>query len=65
MALFIKNLIEETTNNIYLDAVVHKYCKDEDVVQVQQLASKDTDRSWVGFKDSTGKHKLILTNYLK
>ena len=25
-------------------------------VQVQQLASKDTDRSWVGFKDSTG-HK--------
>ena len=34
-------------------------------VQVQQIASKDTDRSWVGFKDSTGKHKLILTNYLK
>merc|ERR1711893_341499 len=34
-------------------------------VQVQQLANKDTDRSWVGFKDSTGKHKLILTNYLK
>ena len=34
-------------------------------VQVQQLVSKDTDRSWVGFKDSTGKHKLILTNYLK
>ena len=34
-------------------------------VQVQQLASQDTDRSWVGFKDSTGKHKVILTNYLK
>ena len=32
MAMFIKNLLEESCNNIYLDAVVRKYCLDEDVV---------------------------------
>ena len=31
-------------------------------VQVRQLASKDTNRSWVGFKDSKGKNKVILTS---
>ena len=32
MALFIKNLLEESLTNIYLDAVVRKYCLDEDVL---------------------------------
>ena len=32
MALFIKNLLEESFTNIYLDAVVRKYCLDEDVL---------------------------------
>ena len=31
MALFIKNFLEESLTNIYLDAVVRKYCLDEDV----------------------------------
>ena len=31
MALFIKNFLEESITNIYLDAVVRKYCLDEDV----------------------------------
>jgi len=30
-ALFIKNLSEETNCNIYIDAVIRKFCKDEDV----------------------------------
>ena len=30
-----------------------------------QLASKDADRSWVGFKDSKGKNKVILTILLE
>jgi len=30
--IFIKNLLEESCTNIYLDAVVRKYCLDEDVV---------------------------------
>jgi len=34
MALFIRNLMEETENNIYLDTVVRKYCNDEDVIPV-------------------------------
>ena len=34
MALFIKNLLEESFHNIYIDAVVRKYCFDEDVVPV-------------------------------
>ena len=33
-ALFIKNLLEETNSNIYLDAVVRKYCRNEDVSPV-------------------------------
>ena len=33
-ALFVKNLLEETNSNIYLDAVVRKYCKNEDVSPV-------------------------------
>ena len=35
------------------------------LVQVWQLASKDADRSWVGFKDSKGKNKVILTILLE
>ena len=31
MALFIKNILENMNTNIYLDAVVRKYCKDEDI----------------------------------
>ena len=31
-ALFIKNLLEESFTNIYIDAVVRKYCLEEDVV---------------------------------
>ena len=31
IALFIKNFLEESITNIYLDAVVRKYCLDEDV----------------------------------
>ena len=31
MALFIKNFLEESLTNIYVDAVVRKYCLDEDV----------------------------------
>ena len=34
MALFIKNLLEESFTNIYLDAVVRKYCLDEEVFPV-------------------------------
>ena len=34
-------------------------------VQVWQLAIKDADRSWVGFKDSKGKNKVILTILLE
>ena len=34
LALFIKNLIDETRTNIYLDAVVRKYCKDESIIPV-------------------------------
>ena len=34
MALFIKNLLEESFSNIYLDAVVRKYCLDEEVLPV-------------------------------
>ena len=32
MALFIKNFLEESFTNIYLDAVVRKYCLDEEVL---------------------------------
>ena len=32
MALFIKSLLEESFTNIYIDAVVRKYCLEEDVV---------------------------------
>ena len=32
MALFIKNLLEEALTNIYLDAVVRKFCLDEDIL---------------------------------
>ena len=31
MALFVKNFLEESCTNIYIDAVVRKYCLDEDV----------------------------------
>jgi len=31
LALFIKNILEDMNTNIYIDAVVRKYCKDEDV----------------------------------
>ena len=34
MALFIKNLLEESFTNIYIDAVVRKYCLDEEVFPV-------------------------------
>ena len=33
-ALFIKILLEETNCNIYIDAVIRKFCKDEDVYPV-------------------------------
>ena len=33
-ALFIKNLLDKTNNNIYIDAVIRKFCKDEDVSPV-------------------------------
>ena len=32
MALFIKNFLEESLTNVYIDAVVRKYCLDEDVL---------------------------------
>ena len=33
-SLFIKNLLEESFSNIYIDAVLRKYCLDEDVLPV-------------------------------
>ena len=33
-ALFIKNILEDTHTNLYLDAVVRKYCKSEDIYPV-------------------------------
>ena len=38
---------------------------DASSVQVWQLAIKDADRSWVGFKDTKGKNKIILTILLE
>ena len=33
-ALFIKNILEESGSNIYMNAVVRKYCKDEEVYPI-------------------------------
>ena len=51
--------------SLSVDAMLSKYDKVPAVVQVWQLASKDADRSWVGFRDSKGKNKVILTILLE